>query len=171
MNLVFDIETDNLLDDVTKIHCLVIHDLTTHQTSVFNDQGSGEAIVRGIQMLEVADCLIGHNSICFDLAVIAKLFPWFNKPSCCLDTLVLSNLYHPNLLDIDKKRVLPNMPLSMYGRHSLKAWGYRLNVYKGQFGEETDWKKWSQEMEDYCIQDVKVTIKLWQHFATKFQTG
>ncbi len=45
----------------------------------------------------------------------------------------------------------------MYGRHSLEAWGYRLGEYKGSFSKTTDWKEWSQEMEDYCIQDVVVT--------------
>ena len=40
----------------------------------------------------------------------------------------------------------------------------RLNEFKGAFGSTTDWKEWSQEMEDYCIQDVNVTTKLWKHF-------
>ena len=34
---------------------------------------------------------------------------------------------------------------------------------KGDFGETTDWSEWSQEMQDYCEQDVVVTHKLWQH--------
>ena len=57
-----------------------------------------------------------------------------------------------------------NMPTKLYGRHSLEAYGYRLGVYKGDFAKDTDWKEWSQEMQDYCIQDVKVTEKLCDHF-------
>ena len=57
-----------------------------------------------------------------------------------------------------------NMPTKLYGSHSLKAYGYRLGVYKGDFGETSDWKEWSQEMQDYCVQDVKVTEKLCDHF-------
>ena len=53
---------------------------------------------------------------------------------------------------------------TIYGSHSLKAYGYRLGVYKGDFAKDTDWKEWSQEMQDYCIQDVKVTEKLCDHF-------
>ena len=35
---------------------------------------------------------------------------------------------------------------------------------QGHFGKDTDWKEWSQEMQDYCIQDVNVTKKLCDHF-------
>ena len=48
--------------------------------------------------------------------------------------------------------------------HSLEAYGYRLGEYKGDFAKTTDWKEWSQEMQDYCVQDVNVTTKLWRHF-------
>ena len=56
------------------------------------------------------------------------------------------------------------MPLQLYGRHSLEAYGYRLGEYKGNFAKTTDWKEWSQEMQDYCVQDVVVTNKLCKHF-------
>ena len=36
--------------------------------------------------------------------------------------------------------------------------------YKGDFGKTSDWSEWSQEMEDYCAQDVEVTKKLCDHF-------
>lgn len=48
------------------------------------------------------------------------------------------------------------------GSHSLEAWGYRLKVYKGEFGKTTDWKHYDSEMGEYCRQDVVVTIKLWE---------
>ena len=54
MNLVFDLETDGLLNDLTRVHCLGIHDLDTKQTFVFNDQGDQQPITRGVQMLEDA---------------------------------------------------------------------------------------------------------------------
>ena len=56
------------------------------------------------------------------------------------------------------------MPMQLYGRHSLEAYGYRLGEYKGDYGKTTDWREWSQELEDYCIQDVRVTKKLCDHF-------
>jgi DNA polymerase I-like protein with 3'-5' exonuclease and polymerase domains len=42
----------------------------------------------------------------------------------------------------------------------LEAWGYRLGDYKGEFGKTSDWSEWSQEMEDYCEQDVHVVETL-----------
>lgn len=164
MNLIFDLETNGLLNDVTQIHCLAIHDLDDSQTYVFNDKGNQQPIVKGIEMLEDADTIIGHNIIGYDCPVIHKLFPWFERSDNVIDTLLLSRLYHADILKIDQKRKWKMMPLQLYGRHSLEAYGHRLGVYKGSYGKTTDWSEWSQEMEDYCVQDVNVTVKLWQHF-------
>ena len=73
--LIFDIETNGLLYNVTSIHCLVIYDTETSQTLVFNDEGSAEPIVRGVQQLMDADCIAGHNIINYDLPVISKDLP------------------------------------------------------------------------------------------------
>ena len=168
MNLIFDLETNGLLDDVTTIHCLVINDLNAKQTIEFNAQGTCEPIVRGIEMLEDADNIIGHNIINYDLPCISKLYPWFTRRHNVVDTLLLSRLYHSDILSVDKRRniagKLDMMPLKLYGRHSLEAYGYRLGCFKGEFGKTTDWSEWSQEMQDYCVQDVNVTTKLWKHF-------
>ena len=162
--LVFDLETDGLYDDVTRIHCLVIYDSEADETLVFNDEGSEEPISRGVQLLETADVICGHNVISYDIPVLQKVYPWFEPTALVVDTLLLSRLYHNNILDIDKKHKWDQMPPQLYGRHSLESYGYRLNEYKGSFGKDTDWQEWSQEMQDYCIQDVKVTTKLCDHF-------
>ena len=174
---VFDIETNGLsfTKEDPRIHCVAIHWAEDSRTEVFNDEkysesakelpmGSNYSITTALSHLEVADVIVGHNIIGFDLPFIHKLYPWFNPHGTIIDTLLLSRLYHPNLLDIDKKNAWKNMPTKLYGSHSLKAYGYRLGVYKGDFGETTDWKEWSQEMQDYCVQDVKVTEKLCDHF-------
>ena len=164
VSLIFDLETDGLLYNVSTIHCLAIYDFATKKTISYNDQGNEEPIVRGIQRLADADCIMGHNVIGFDIPVLNKLYPWFISPGIVVDTLLLSRLYHSNMIEVDKKQNWNNMPLKLYGRHSLESYGYRLGEFKGAFGKDTDWKKWSQEMEDYCIQDVHVTTKLWSHF-------
>jgi hypothetical protein len=112
----------------------------------------------------MADYIIGHNIVGFDLPLIKSIYAWFNPTGIIIDTLLLSRLYHPNLLDIDKQHAWKHMPLQLYGRHSLESYGYRLGEYKGNFSQSTDWQEWSQEMEDYCVQDVNVTTKLWKHF-------
>ena len=68
------------------------------------------------------------------------------------------------MMELDKKHKWKLMPLQLYGRHSLESYGYRLGVYKGDFGKTADWKDWSQDMQDYCELDVQVTNKLWKHF-------
>ena len=174
---VFDIETNGLsfTKEDPRIHCIAVHWAEDSRTEVFNDEkysesakelpmGSSYSITTALSNLEVADVIVGHNIIGYDLPYINHIYPWFNPRGTIIDTLLLSRLYHPNLLDIDKKNEWKNMPTKLYGSHSLKAYGYRLGVYKGDFGETTDWKTWSQEMQDYCVQDVKVTEKLCDHF-------
>jgi len=164
--LIFDLETNGLYDEVTTIYCLVIYDTETDQTLIYNDQGSQEPIVRGIQVLADADCICGHNVISYDVPCIRKLYPWFTHNGI-IDTLLLSRLLHADMMSVDKKRRWNQMPLQLYGRHSLESYGYRLGTYKGSFGKTTDWSCWSEEMELYCFQDVEVTKKLWNHFQKK----
>ena len=173
--IVFDLETNGLLHDATRIHCVALHWCEDNRTEAYNDEkyaaspkelpmAGNYAVHTALQWLETADTIIGHNIIGYDIPVIKRIYPWFNPKCNIVDTLILSRLYHPNLLDIDKKFNWKHMPLQLYGSHSLEAYGYRLNEYKGNFAKTTDWKEWSQEMEDYCIQDVVVTNKLCQHF-------
>ena len=172
--IVFDLETNGLLNNTTRIHCMSLYLSELDEIQTFNDEpysrhtkelpmGSNYSITTAISHLEVADVIIGHNIIGFDIPIIKKLYPYFNPRGTIIDTLLLSRLYHPNLLSID--RDLYNfIPNKLHGRHSLEAYGHRLGEYKGDFGMITDWKEWSQEMEDYCTQDVTVTKKLCEHF-------
>jgi len=163
--LVFDIETNGLYHDVSEIHCISIYDNTKEETTVFNNQGGDcYPITEGLHWLSNADVLVGHNIIGYDLPVLRKIYSWFTTNATVIDTLILSRLYHPNMIEVDKKRQWPRMPLQLYGRHSLESYGYRLGEYKGEFGKTSDWQEWSQEMQDYCVQDVHVTTKLCEHF-------
>ncbi len=165
MTLVFDLETNGLLHDVTRIHCIAIYDSTTDEIETYNDEKNNKySICEGINKLLVADTIVGHNIIGFDIPCISKLYNYFTPRARIIDTLVLSRLYHPHILEIDKIRRWDNMPLQLQGRHSLEAYGYRFKEYKGEFGKTSDWSEWSQEMEDYCAQDVVVTTKLCDHF-------
>ena len=171
----FDLETNGLLNDATRIHCAALHWGEADFTESFNDEpyanspkdlpmASNYSITTALSWLETADVIVGHNIIGFDIPVIKNLYPWFDPRGTIVDTLLLSRLYHPNLLDIDKNHNWKHMPLQLYGRHSLEAYGYRLGEYKGNFAKTTDWSTWSQEMQDYCIQDVNVTRRLCDHF-------
>ncbi len=166
--IIFDLEANGLLNNATRIHCIVLNYVEENFTDSYNDESPGKGmsspVVRAVQHLEMADYIIGHNIVGYDIPVLKNIYNWFNPTGVIIDTLLLSRLYHPNLLSIDKQRAWKHMPLQMYGRHSLESYGYRLGKYKGNFAKTTDWKEWSQEMEDYCVQDVNVTITLWEHF-------
>ena len=161
--IIFDIETNGLLHDVTTIHCAVLQYTEEGTTVSYNDQG-GPPITAAVNFLAEADKIVGHNIIGYDIPVIKKLYPFFEPEGEIVDTLLLSRLYHPNMIELDKKHNWNHMPLQLYGRHSLESYGYRLGEYKGSFSKSTDWKEYSQEMEDYCAQDVNVTRKLCNHF-------
>jgi DNA polymerase I-like protein with 3'-5' exonuclease and polymerase domains len=62
----------------------------------------------------------------------------------------------------------PQVPKKNRGTASLKAWGWRLADHKIDF---KDFSKYSQEMLDYCVQDVQVTLKLWRFIASQEYPG
>ena len=180
----FDLETNGLLHDATRIHCIALHWGEDDRSESFNDEkyadspkelpmGGNYSITTALGYLECADVIIGHNIIGFDIPIIKRLYPWFNPRGTVIDTLVLSRIYHPDLYDIDcpkdkrtgeRKSRWKHMPQQLQGRHSLEAYGHRLGEYKGNFAKDTDWKDWSIEMQKYCEQDVVVTTKLCEHF-------
>ena len=166
--IIFDLEANGLYNDVSQVHCIAYYDESIDQILSCNDEcpgkGMSSPIVRAIQYIEQASVICGHNIIGYDLPVIKKLYPFFKPSGIVIDTLLLSRLYHPRLMLLDKERNWPHMPLQLYGRHSLESYGYRIGEYKGDYGKTTDWKEWSQELEDYCVQDVAVTKKLCDHF-------
>lgn len=154
--LFFDIETNGLLDTGTKIHCLVI----INNTGLVS-RYRGESVVEGIRMmLSSGEIICGHNVIDFDLPFIAKVTGIKFPIERVLDTLIMSRLRFPEIGNIDAINARMGKPIptgDAYGSHKLEAWGIRLGLHKGDFGKTTDWKEWSQEMEDYCEQDVRVT--------------
>jgi DNA polymerase I-like protein with 3'-5' exonuclease and polymerase domains len=168
LRLLFDIETNGLpRQGMTHLHCLVVKDLDNGDTYRFNDTGSADSITNGVNLLASADVLVGHNIVGFDIPAIKEVYPFFQTKAETFDTLILSRMFFPDILSRDYRMKPIGMPGKLYGRHSLESWGYRLGEYKGEFGKTTDWSEWSQEMEDYCEQDVHVSVKLFELFSSK----
>ena len=134
MKVVFDIETDGL--DATVIHVLVAKELGV----------KGNYIIRGpkafAKFAEGVTHWIAQNGIGFDIPVVEKLWGYKIPLAKTTDTLVLSRLFDPQ----------------RKGGHSLKAWGERLGDFKTDFD---DWSQYSEEMKNYCKQDVHVTELLY----------
>lgn len=162
--MLFDLETDGLdLQAISKIHVLAVYDYQTERFYRFDK----EKVSEGVRFLEKADVIVGHNIINFDVPVIQKFFPSF-EPKQVLDTLVWARLVYADIKDIDYRLYNKGrLPGKYIGSHSLEAYGFRLGVLKDDFHETADWSEWSQEMSDYCEQDVRVTKALYEKLKSK----
>lgn len=176
MRLVCDIETDGLLHQLTKVHCIVLRDVDTGRIYSCADHSGYISLSEGLDMLEAADAIIGHNLINFDLRALRKVYPYLSiKPECeIVDTLILSRVLWPELEPVDDQK-FSHIESKYRGRHSLAAWGERLGVAKIKFKEETKkdpdvqnvWEKWSESMQTYCEGDTLVTLELYKYFLTQ----
>lgn len=156
--LVFDIETDGLV--ATKVHCLVIKEVDTGYVQSYAE----DSLLWGIKRLEVADELIGHNIISFDIPSLKRCFPDFAPRGKVTDTLVLSRLIRADLKNEDFEANWTDaqlLPKRLYGSHSLGAWGMRIGLHKGEYAG--GWETLTQDMLDYCVQDVEVNHALLKH--------
>ena len=113
---IFDIETDGLLDTLSKLHCLVAN---TYE----DNQLIQETVITN--PLELANflsnqvMLVGHNIKRYDFPAITKLTGYVHKRSV-IDTLALSWYLYP-----DRKE------------HGLESWGVEIGVGKPVI---TDWE-------------------------------
>jgi hypothetical protein len=137
---VFDIETDGLLDDMTKIHVV----------SYSRDGKEVVSIGDYDQMREFfskAEVLIGHNVIRFDIPAVEKILGIKIKARL-IDTLALSwYLNHHRI------------------KHGLEGYGEDYGVPKPVI---KDWN--SLTYEDYahrCQEDVKINWRLWRDLDMK----
>ena len=135
--LAIDIETDDL--DATVIWCAVTKDIDTGEVRVCKEANDLR------QYINQEDLLIGHNIISFDLPVLKKLWNLNTDSNPLRDTLIMSRLLNPVL---EKG-------------HSLDSWGVRLGLKKGDFSDFDGGL--SEDMVEYCIQDVEITHALFTH--------
>ena len=158
--VIFDIETDGLLDNLSTVWCIVCRDADTGEVRTFGP----EEIPQGIDYLLDHDEIIGHNVIDFDIPALQQLGYISNQTLPMItDTLVTSRLVHTNLGDQDRIKNLKSevIPPRLIGSHSLKAWGYRLDCHKGEYLQEHGYDHYSEGMLIYCVQDTEVTYKLY----------
>lgn len=143
----FDIETDNLIPKATRLHVAVV-------------KGSGEnhrvvhTVSDLIAELNKYDIVVGHNCLAFDVPVISMIsgiHPTWIKP-VIRDTCVMSRLLWP-----DRNQ-------HPAGGSSLEAWGKYLRMPKGN---HSDFTQLTQEMIDYCKNDVDITEAIYSHLAPK----
>ena len=139
-NVTLDIETDSL--NPSKIHCIVAKDLDTSEVKVWDNTN----IETFKPWASNVNNFIMHNGVSFDAPVLNKLLGANIKLNQVIDTLILSQLFNP-IRD---------------GGHSLAAWGQRLGHPKG---EQEDFSTYTEDMLEYCKNDVDVTETLYKQLS------
>lgn len=168
--IVFDIETDGLLDTTKRFWCGWLYDSYTDLYTGYTDL---DEFFDALNKYGTSGySIVGHNICKFDIPALKKLkgerFA-FDVRDVCIDTLVLARLIYANIKDTDVGLIRSGrLPKALYGSHSLKAYGYRMGELKGTYGEQEDaWDKFTHEMYEYNKQDVVVTLKLFQKLMAK----
>ncbi len=153
MRLVYDIETNGLLDTVNTIWLAVVKDIDTNEVFTFSDyDATSKPLNELVPFLNKATVLIGHNIIAYDNVVMHKLLNW-NPPSTIkmIDTMIISQMNN----------------FRREGKHSLKNFGA---ILKDAKGESPDFLKYSPEMKTYAIQDVNLNHKVYKYVVNEAQT-
>ena len=164
MRYVFDVETNGLLNSLSKIHCLVLINIDTEKVLSFRPN----EVEVGLQLLSDAKLICGHNVINFDIPAIKKVYPKWTTKAKVIDTIVCSRLIWSDIKNSDFQNYQRyGFDTKMIGSHSLKAWGLRLNLRKDNFGDTTNWSEWSEDMQKYCERDVELNYKFYRVIQSK----
>jgi DNA polymerase-1 len=153
MKLVYDIETNGLLDTVDTIWLAVVKNIDTDEVLTFSDyDADSKPLNELIPYLNKATVLIGHNIIAYDNVVMHKLLNW-NPPSTIkmIDTMIISQMNN----------------FRREGKHSLGNFG---KILKDAKGDSPDFNVYSPEMKTYAIQDVNLNHKVYKYVVNEAQT-
>lgn len=146
MNIVFDLETDGLIDSVTKIWCATFYniDLDSYVSYTPEDMEYLPEFLNGL--IESGSTFICHNLLLFDREVFRKLYDIVIPLELCQDSFIWSQMLYPDIAPIGASK------------HGLDAWGQRFGIPKPK---HEDWSQFSPEMLHRNIEDVKINTKLW----------
>lgn len=142
--VILDIEANGLKP--TKVWVVVVKDVNTKEVSILRNP-THETLR---EFMGGVTHIIGHNIIAYDVRVLNQLLGFDSSSVRLTDTLVLSRLFNP----------------SLEGGHSLREWGIRLKLHKGDYD---DWSQLTEEMVDYCVQDVEVTYATYNYLTDKLK--
>lgn len=157
----FDVETDGLLPELTKVHCFVTNDggpefLRFHDDPHLPREGT---IADGLALLAEADAIIAHNGIGFDVPALQQVYPGWAPRGRVYDSAIIAAAVWPDehrkASDHASRRPIPG---NLVGRNSLESWGHRLGEHKAGFSK--DFSRLTLDMLTYCAQDVVVLDRL-----------
>lgn len=160
--LAYDTETNGLLHELDRIHCLCLVSPGDPAVRRYHDQPElaprDGSMHDGLAILEAAEERWAHNGQAFDEPALRKVYPGYEPRGRLRDSLIIGRTIWPDehLADLDAADIKrgKTRPKGMVGRHSLEAWGHRLRDQKGD--KPASWAHLTPEMLDYCAQDVVV---------------
>lgn len=150
---VSDIETNTLVGS-DKLWLCGGKDLKTGEVYKFEKcHEDPVAKAAAIEWYKSLDYIVGHNFIQFDGPELNRLLGTrVIDPKKIIDTLLVSRMIHYDI----------PAPKGTSKPHSLKAWGIRLGVHKGDY---TDFENFCDEMVEYWLGDLDTTEALHDHFS------
>jgi len=157
--LVFDLETTNLIDNlIERIICICVYNIDTQETKSFIGDDEGKIIQDFFSYISSCNSpnLIGYNSDSFDLpflirraVVYKKRIPWFSTT--------------------DIRKIANGFKYS-YNRNEkgkLRDWAVILGMNVDTAPGSEMFKLYSEkkfaEIEQHCLEDIKITVKLFEH--------
>lgn len=147
---VFDLESNGLLDEATRVHCGVVSPLGSDTYFEYRPHQIDELL----EKLNEADVLIGHNIIGFDIPLLRKLYG-FEYKGKLVDSLIMSRLHNP-----DRKPPFgAKNPKEAAKPHGLYAWGVRVGVDKPEYEA---WEEFDEDMLHRCREDVRINVLTFQ---------
>ena len=141
--VVFDLEADNLLPGITKIHCLSYAEVGGESKgTIYSQQEINEFFNHDY-------LYIGHHIIGYDFKALNKIYD-IKRPKHFFDTLPWSWYLFPDRAE-----------------HGLESWGEDFGVPKPKID---NWQDLTiEEYTHRCEEDVKINTKLYQVVKTKMK--
>lgn len=155
--VVFDIEADNLLENITKVWVIACVDIDGNNKKVFTEQDC-EGVVEpsgtledGVRYLLEHDRIICHNMMSYDWHVLNKFWPqlWNLKTvkfQKCWDTFTQSKVQHYDRNPLKGTK----------SRHGLEYYGLLFDYPKPPI---EDWTKWDSGKLNRVLVDIEINRK------------
>lgn len=147
--IVFDLECNGLIDDITQIWCASFYHTGFKNMVSYTPKDISQLPEYLYGYIKSEAVFIAHNLIKYDREVIRKLLGIVIPIEQCQDTFIWSQMLYPDI----------EIPKGCKGKHGLDAWGTRFNIPKPK---HEDWSQFSEEMLIRNQEDVKINVKLWE---------